>query len=89
VRRSEVLLLLGIWVLPVLLAAVFLALVDLGVLAIALVAIEVVVGTSVFVVRRTPEGPSEPSKRPWLVPAIMVGALGLMVVVAVIASRMG
>lgn len=80
---------LGIWVLPVLAAAVFLALADLGVLAIALVVIEAVVGLSVYVVRRTPERPAQPSKRPWLVPSVMIGALGLMVVVAVVASTQG
>jgi hypothetical protein len=89
VRRTDVVLLLVVYVIPVGVAAVLLALADLGVLAVALVVIEAVVATSVYVVRRAPERPAQPSQRPWLVPAIMVGALGLMVAVAVIASSMG
>jgi hypothetical protein len=89
VRRTDVVLLLVVYVIPVGVAAVLLAMADLGVLAIALVVIEAVVATTVYVARRTPEQPAEPSRRPWLVPAAMIGALGLMVLVAVVASQAG
>ena len=88
-RRSDLVLLLVVYVIPVGVAAVLLALADLGILAIALVIIEAIVATMVYVARQTPERPATPSKRPWLVPAAMIGALGLMVVVAVVASSAG
>ena len=88
-RRADVVLLLVVYVIPVGVAAVLLALADLGILAIALVVIEAVVATTVYVARRQPEAPAQPASRPWLVPAAMIGALGLMVVVAVVASQAG
>jgi hypothetical protein len=87
VRRTDLVLLLVVYVIPVGVAAVLLALADLGILAIALVVIEAVVATSVYVARQRPEQPAQPSRRPWLVPAAMIGALGLMVVVAVVAAH--
>jgi hypothetical protein len=89
VRRSDLVLLLVVCVIPVGVAAVLLTLADLGVLAVALVIIEAIVATTVYVARQRPEQPAVPSKRPWLVPASMIGALGLMVVVAIIASQAG
>lgn len=88
-RRNEIILALVIYVIPVTVAAVLLALADLGVLALALVAIELIVGTSVYVARSRPERPTQPTSRPWLVPAVMAGALGLMIVVAVLGSHAG
>ena len=88
-RRADVVLLLVVYVIPVGVAAVLLALADLGVLAISLVAIETVVAATVYAARRQPEEPAQPARRPWLVPAAMIGALGLMIVVAVIASQAG
>ena len=88
-RRTDLVLLLVVYVIPVGVAAVLLALADLGILAIALVVIEAVVATTVYVARQRPETPAQPSRRPWLVPAAMIGALGLMVVIAVVASRAG
>lgn len=88
-RRSDLVLLLVVYVIPVGVAAVLLTLADLGVLAVALVIIEAIVATTVYVARQRPEQPAVPSKRPWLVPASMIGALGLMVVVAIIASQAG
>ena len=88
-RRSDAVLLLTVYVVPVGVAAVLLTLVGLGVLALALVVIEAVVAVTVFVARRQPEQPAQPSRRPWLVPAAMIGSLGLMVVVAVLGSRAG
>jgi hypothetical protein len=89
VRRTDVVLLLVVYVIPVGVAAVLLALADLGILAIALVVIEAVVATSVYAVRQRPEQPAEPTRRPWLVPAAMIGALVLMALVAVVASQAG
>jgi hypothetical protein len=89
VRRTDLVLLLVVYVIPVGVAAVLLALADLGVLAIALVVIEAVVAATVYVARQQPEAPAQPARRPWLVPAAMIGALGLMVVVAVVASQAG
>lgn len=88
-RRNEAILLLVVYVIPVGVAAVLLSLVHLGVLAIALIIVEAVVATTVYVARSRPERPAQPSTRPWLIPTIMVGSLGLMVVVAIVASRAG
>jgi hypothetical protein len=89
VRRNDVVLLLVVYVVPVGVAAVLLTAVHLGILAIALVVIEAVVATTVYVARQQPDRPAVPSQRPWLVPAIMLGSLVLMVVVAVLGSRAG
>ena len=88
-RRTDLVLLLVVYVIPVGVAAVLLTLADLGILAIALVVIEAVVATTVYVARQRPEQPAAPSTRPWLVPAAMLGALVLMVVIAVVASHAG
>jgi uncharacterized membrane protein len=87
VRRADLVLLLVVYVVPVGVAAVLLAMVGLGVLAIALVIIEAIVAACVVVARRTPAQPAEPSRRPWLIPAAMVAALGLMVLVAVVGAH--
>jgi hypothetical protein len=89
VRRSEVVLILVVYVIPVGVAAALLAVAGLGVLAVALLVIELVVGTAVYVARKAPSQPRQPTRRPWLVPSLMVGALGLMVVVAVVAAQTG
>lgn len=88
-RRTDLVLLLVVYVIPVGVAAVLLALADLAILAVALVIIEGVVAAMIYAVRRRPETPATPSRRPWLIPASMLGALGLMVLVAVIASYAG
>ena len=54
-RRSEHLLLLLLWGLPVLATAGFLLLVDLPVLAAGLLAVELVVGAMVVAARRSPD----------------------------------
>jgi len=89
VRRSDVVLLLSVYVIPVGVAAVALTMVGLGILAIALVIIEAIVATTVYVARRQPERPAEPTPRPWLVPAAMIGSLGVMVVIAVLGAHYG
>jgi hypothetical protein len=88
-RRNQIVVILVIYVIPVAVAAVLLALADLGILAIALVLIEVGVGTAVYLARREPVKPALPSRRPWLVPVLMVGALGVMALIAVIAAKAG
>lgn len=88
-RRADLVLLLVVYVIPVGVAAVLLASVNLGILAIALVAIESVVALTVYVAKQRPEQPSRPSTRPWLIPALMIGALGVMVIIAVVGSHAG
>jgi hypothetical protein len=89
VRRSDLVLLLVVYVVPVGAAAVLLALVGLGVLAVALVVIEVIVGGAVVVAKRTPVQRAEPARRPWLIPTVMIAALALIVVVSVIGAHGG
>ena len=88
-RRSHLVPLLVVWVIPVAVAAVLLALADLAILSIALVVTEVVVGGAVYLARREPASPAGPSSRPWLVPALMLGSLVAMVGIAVVASKAG
>lgn len=59
-------------------------------LAVAFVLIEAAVGGAMLAVRRAPARPrGEPTRRAWIIPVVMVGALLAMVGVAVLASRMG
>ena len=88
-QRRELVPIIVVYVIPVTLATIGLAAVGLGVLAVALLIIEAVVATAVVLARRQPETPAQPSRRPWLVPTLMVGALGLFAVIAVIAARAG
>ena len=73
--RFETILLLVVWLLPVLVAAGLLIAVDLAWFAVALVAIEALVGLTVAVVRRRPERAAVPSPHPWVVPAVLIGVL--------------
>ena len=89
-RRSSLVAVLVIYVLPVAAAVWFLTSRGLGVLALALVAVEVVVALTVLAARRpVPQARPAPSRRPWLVPLLMVGALGAFVGIAVLAARSG
>jgi hypothetical protein len=81
-RRSDALAVLVIYVVPLALVTVGLLAVGLPQLALALVLIEAAVVAAVVVVKRRPAGPSRPSPRPWLVPAVMVGLLLAMVLLA-------
>jgi hypothetical protein len=83
--RTEVVLLLGLYVLPVGAAAVYLASVGLGVLAVALVAVEAVVAASVWAAKQDGPRPAR-QPRPWLVPLVMVTALLGMVLLTVVAT---
>lgn len=89
-RRSSLLAVLVIYVLPVGAAAWFLTARGLGVLALALVSVEVVVLLTVVAARAPAAGSRpEPSRRPWLVPLLMVGALAAFVGIAVLAAQAG
>jgi hypothetical protein len=70
--RTDLVVLLVVWVLPLLVVAGLLAMAGLPQLAVALVAIEVAVAAIVAAARRRPERPAGPSSRPWLVPLAMV-----------------
>jgi hypothetical protein len=70
--RSELVVLLVVWVLPLLLVAGLLAAAGLPQLAVALVVIEVVVAGVVAIARRRPARPAAPAQRPWLIPLAMV-----------------
>jgi hypothetical protein len=89
VRRNHLVPLLVVWVIPVAVAAVLLALADLGFLAISLVVIELVVGTAVYLARRQPDVRPTPTRRPWLAPALMLGSLVAMAGIAVLAAKAG
>jgi hypothetical protein len=90
-RGVDLLVLFLLYVVPVGVAAVLLTRAGLGVLAVALLSGEAVVAVSVWAVRRAPEParPVQPSRRPWLVPLVMLGALGLLVLVALVAAQTG
>ena len=70
--RTDLVVLLVVWVLPLLVVAGLLAAAGLPQLALALVAIELAVAAVVAVVRRRPQRPAGPAQRPWLVPLAMV-----------------
>lgn len=82
--------LLFAYVLPVLGVAGFLALSGLWGLALVVVGGEAVMSTVVVLVRRRPPAArTGPSRRPWLVPVVMVALLAAMVGIAVLAARFG
>ena len=85
--RTDLVLVLVCYVVPLLGAAVLLVLVGLGGLAAALLAVEVVVASVTFAVRRRPARPAGPARRPWLVPLAMLAVLALLGGVAVLAAR--
>ena len=86
--RTETVVLLLVWVLPLLAAAGLLALAGLPLVAGALLAVEAVVALSVLVASRRPPRPAR--ERPaWVVPAVMVGVLLALTGVTVVAARFG
>ena len=85
--RTETVVLVLFWVLPLLVVSGLLASVGLVVIAIALLAVEAVVGLAVLVARRRPARPGK--QRPWLVPAAMGGVLVALVAVTLLAARVG
>ena len=86
-RPSDALLVVGLYVVPVLAAAAYLARAGLGVLAVALLAVEAVVAASVWAAKKEPRPRDVPRpSRPWLVPLVMLGALMGMVLLTVVAT---
>ena len=85
--RTETVVLVLFWVLPLLVVAGLLAHAGLVVIAVALLAVEALVGLAVLVARRRPSRPGTP--RPWLVPAVMVGVLLALVAVTLLAAGVG
>jgi len=92
VKRADATLVLLVYVLPLGLVSVLLALAGLWVLAGGLLAVEAVVAAATVLARRRPArtpAATAPSRRPWLVPLVMVGLLAALVAVAVLGSRAG
>jgi hypothetical protein len=86
--RSDVVVLVVVWVLPLLAASALLALAGLPLIAGALLAVEAAVGLCVLLASRRPARPAR-EPRPWAVPlamlAVLVGLLGL----TLLAVRLG
>lgn len=77
---------LAFYAVPLLATAVALWAVGLPELAAALLVVELCVLAMIAAVRRPPRRSTRRPARPWVVPAVMVGALALMVGLAVLAS---
>ena len=86
--RTEVVLVLVVWVLPMFALVGLLVAVDLPVIAAALLTVELLVAGAVVAARRLPARTGG-SGRPWLVPAAMVLLLVVLVGVAVVAAQFG
>ena len=86
--RTESVVLVLFWVLPLLVVSGLLASAGLVVIAVALLAVEAVVALAVLVARRRPARPERTTK-PWLVPAAMGGVLLGLVAVTLVAARVG
>ena len=86
--RTETVVLVLFWVLPLLVVSGLLAYAGLVVIAVALLAVEATVGLAVLVARRRPERPAR-APRPWLVPAAMAGVLLALVAFTLVAARVG
>lgn len=86
--RTEVVLVLVVWVLPLLALVGLLVAADLAVIAGALLAVELIVAAAVVLARRLPA--REPGAgRGWLAPVGMVLVLVALVGVAVVAAASG
>ncbi len=91
-RPVDLVAVLFAYVLPLALVTAGLIVTGLGVLAVALLAVEACVLLAVVLMRRRPPqapGLGEPTRRPWLVPLVMVAIVGGVVAVAVIAAAAG
>lgn len=86
--RADTVVLVVVWVLPLLAAAALLAAAGLPLIAAALLAIEVVVGLTVYAARRRPARPARPTPA-WVVPAAMVGVLVALLGVTLLAAALG
>ena len=91
-RPVDLIAVLFAYVLPLALVTVGLIVTGLGVLAVALLAVEACVLLAVVLMRRRPPrapGIGAPTRRPWLVPLVMVAIVGGVVAIAVIAAGTG
>lgn len=86
--RADTVVLVVVWVLPLLGAAALLVAAGLPLIAGSLLAIEAVVGLTVYAVRRRPAGPSRPAPG-WVVPAAMGGVLVALLAVTLLAVALG
>ncbi|MCW2681350.1 MAG: hypothetical protein JWM62_2751 [Frankiales bacterium] len=86
--RADNVVLVVVWVLPLLGAAALLAAAGLPLIAGALLAVEVVVGLCVYVARRRPATPEQPTPA-WVVPAAMAGVLVALLAVTLLAVAFG
>ena len=89
--RGDLVVVLLVYVLPLLLVSALLWLAGLGGLALALLAVEGGVVAVTAAVRRRPPRPraAGPARRPWLAPLAMVGVIGGIVGLSVLASHAG
>lgn len=88
-RPLDLVAVLFAYVLPLALVTAGLVVTGLGVLAVALLAAEGCVLLAVVLMRRRPPRPpgmGAPTRRPWLVPLVMVAIVGGVIAVAVIAA---
>jgi len=86
--RTEVVLVLVVWVLPLLALVGLLVAADLAVIAGALLAVEVLVAGAVVLARRLPASEAG-AGRGWLAPVGMVLVLVALVGVAIVAAQAG
>ena len=86
--RTETVVLVLFWVLPLLVVSGLLASVGLVVIAVALLAVEALVALAVLLARRRPARPQRAS-RPWVVPVAMGAVLLGLVAVTLLAARVG
>lgn len=91
-RPVDLVAVLFAYVLPLALVTAGLVVTGLGLLAVALLTVEACVLLAVVLLRRRPPpapGIGAPTRRPWLVPLVMVAIVGGVVAVAVLAAAAG
>lgn len=88
--RTDSVVLLVVWVLPLLAASGLIAAAGLPLLAVALIVVEVAVAGGIVLARRRPaRSQPKPAAPAWLVPAVMVLALAATAGVALVVSALG
>src|SRR5450759_2577615 len=90
-RRAARMIALGLYVVPVIVAAAVLVVGHLWQLALALLAVEgTVAGLTALATRRSVAADARPGSRPpWLVIGAMFGVVALLALLATLASRLG
>ena len=86
--RSETVVLLVVWVVPLLAASALLAAAGLPLLGGALLAVEGLVGLCVWAARRRPARVARPTP-PWLVPAVMLAVVAALAALSLVAASLG